>query len=460
MIKKVFLVGLFVPVCAMAKPNIPQNISAAKSQDVFDLAPNDVQIQQKDGKIDSITLSTDNYIHIMREQNKLPTAQQVLSNLLDVTTQQEVKAHLLYYLGIIAFELQQYEDAEKYFRTSLEYVPNYTQAELQLAGTLYVLQKYEASRHYFTKIKQKTADAELLGLIHGYLQKIADSRKIDYTFDMGLYPNSNVNSAPQVESYKLFGKTVKPTERPKSAVGISYDTSVYYKKRGRDNDIYTFTLAPSGTVYEENIYDSHQLTASALRLKQFTQGFSTQRIHITRSLYGGHKDKKNWGVSYSRGKYVNQKTVISLSLSWGHTNLIRDNYDVFKTTISPSVQYYITPKSSVTVALNRTLTSHDLVDRKGVQKGISTAYTRHLNNGIVLTPSVSFNRFVSDDEIVGFGAHRIQETIAWNVRVELTPYPIWKFVPTVRFGTIRKESTIKMDRATNNTFNIVFKRKF
>ncbi len=426
-----------------------------------EVAPNSMQvIRNQAGKVQSITVRTEDYLEIMRQQNRLPEAQKLLLRLMHASNTPNTKGQMAYYLGMITFELGDYAQAEQYYRISLENIPNDVWVQLELAMTLFILQKYEASQYYFEQVKNHTANAEILQTVHAYLQKIASKRTFDYTFQMGLYPNNNVNNAPQVENYQFFGKTVTPTERPKSAVGITYDMSVYYKKRGRNNDIYTLSLAPSGTKYQQSKYDNTIITLALSRLDQLQKGYTNAKIHIGRSWSGGHKDRKIWGVSYTHGWYVGQKTVLSLTGDWGHTNLISGNYNVIKTAIVPSVQYHITPVSSIHISINQIRTNHDLSNRTGTQNGGIFGYNRTLQNGIKISPSLSFNRFVSDKVQSGLGGIRIRETTEVNLGIKLSPYAIFNFVPTVQLGMSRVDSTIKMDRAKNTAFNIIFKRTF
>jgi hypothetical protein len=139
--------------------------------------------------------------------------------------------------GINSFARRDYDHAELMFRRLLDREPSLLRVRLELARTLYMQKKDEQADYHFRLAAGEHPSAPVLRNIIRFREAIRARRSWGFNLDIGIAPDSNINSATDKELIDIYGLPfhLDPGARAKSGTGVfaGADASVRVDRFGR-----------------------------------------------------------------------------------------------------------------------------------------------------------------------------------------------------------------------------------
>ncbi len=165
-----------------------------------------------------------------------------------------------YFEGMIAKKRGRHREAVGIFRAILAARPDYARVRMNLAHTLYLLEKDESARHHFEILRGGVDNPKMLARIEQFLERIEKRRHWSASAFIALAPSTNVNRGTQTTHIELKGYEflVNDDSRAKSGVGVTaggaleLKTSIY-----EDVDLLTSVKA-FGKRYQEDDFNFQQ----------------------------------------------------------------------------------------------------------------------------------------------------------------------------------------------------------
>ncbi len=224
--------------------------------------------------------------------------------------------------GFIAAETGDLKTAETTFRAILRDHPTQTRVRLELAR-LMLMQGKEGSADYNFRLAQQDKDlpSEIAQTIRSARGVLRDKRKWHLNVDLGLAPDTNINSATSAESVNInFGPfqlplTLNPNARAQSGIGQTGSISAGYRLRASDKIAILFDADGRGVNYKGTFADDFQVQAAAgpeIRIGK-TASVSIQALGEQR-WYGGKVANRDYGVQVGFQKVLDAGQRIGLAL--------------------------------------------------------------------------------------------------------------------------------------------------
>ena len=124
--------------------------------------------------------------------------------------------------GMIAMARKDYGTAERLFRRILEGDPNLVRVRLELARTLFLARKDEEADYHFKLAIAQHPPKAVIANIARYREAIRTRRAWRFNINLGIAPDSNINSATDKERLDILGLPFKldPGARARSGTGL------------------------------------------------------------------------------------------------------------------------------------------------------------------------------------------------------------------------------------------------
>jgi hypothetical protein len=139
--------------------------------------------------------------------------------------------------GLNSLAAHDYRGAELIFRRILDRDPRLLRVRLELARTLFMEKKDEQADYHFRLAAGEHPSAPVLRNIGRFREAIRARRSWRFNFDIGVAPDSNINSATDKESIDIYGLPfhLDPSARAQSGTGVfvGADTSVRLNRFGK-----------------------------------------------------------------------------------------------------------------------------------------------------------------------------------------------------------------------------------
>lgn len=124
--------------------------------------------------------------------------------------------------GMIAMARKDYARAERLFRRILESDPSLVRVRLELARTLFLARKDEAADYHFKLAIAQHPPKAVIANIARFREAIRARRAWRFNINVGIAPDSNINSATDKERLDILGLPFKldPGARARSGTGL------------------------------------------------------------------------------------------------------------------------------------------------------------------------------------------------------------------------------------------------
>lgn len=139
--------------------------------------------------------------------------------------------------GMASYAARDYRHAEVVFRRILDRDPRLLRVRLELARTLFMEKKDEQADYHFRLAAAEHPAVQVAHNIVRFREAIRSRRAWRFNFDVGIAPDSNINSATDKQSLDIYGLPFKldPTARARSGTGAfaGGDASIRLNRFGK-----------------------------------------------------------------------------------------------------------------------------------------------------------------------------------------------------------------------------------
>lgn len=230
--------------------------------------------------------------------------------------------------GYIAAETGELSAAEQAFRSILANRPDQTRVRLELARVL-MMQGNESSADYHFRLAQDAEDLpeDIAQTVRSARSILRNNRRWNFNFDVGLAPDSNINSATSAETVNInYGPfqvplTLNPDARRRSGIGQTGGFSAGLRLRASETIALLIDSDARFTNYEGKIADNVQVQMAAgpeLRIDS-TSSLSLQAIGEQR-WYGGRKANTDFGARAGFQKVLSAGQRVGFAIDSRHTS--------------------------------------------------------------------------------------------------------------------------------------------
>jgi hypothetical protein len=139
--------------------------------------------------------------------------------------------------AVKSYSARDYRNAEQIFRRILDRNPGLLRVRLELARTLFMEKKDEQADYHFRLAAGEHPPQAVLRNIIRFREAIRSRRSWRFNFDIGVAPDSNINSATDKESVDIYGLPfhLDASARAQSGTGLlaGADASIRLNRFGR-----------------------------------------------------------------------------------------------------------------------------------------------------------------------------------------------------------------------------------
>ena len=139
--------------------------------------------------------------------------------------------------GMSSYSARDYRHAEAMFRRILDRDPRLLRVRLELARTLFMEKKDEQADYHFRLAAAEHPPAQVARNIVRFREAIRARRAWRFNFDIGLAPDSNINSATDKQTVDIYGLPFRldPNARARSGTGAfaGGDASIRLNRFGK-----------------------------------------------------------------------------------------------------------------------------------------------------------------------------------------------------------------------------------
>ena len=349
--------------------------------------------------------------------------------------------------GMLALARKDYRWAEAMFRRILQGDPSLVRVRLELARTLFLEKKDEEADYHFKLAIAARPGSTVIANVARFREAIRARRAWRFNINLGIAPDSNINSATNAERVEILGLPfqLSPQARARSGTGIiaGADASVrlwreakvpvYIGTYGRmvrypdhDSDDYYF----GGEVGPEFRVSGGRLRIAAIGLQRW---------------YGGKALVSSIGGRLNFDKVIGGKLGLEVSLAARHNAYSRrDDVDGWDIEVSTSVNRSV-GKSTLGFAygsVQRSIANDP--GQSNWQGRIGFGVLKEIGWGLRPQVSVEVGRQVNDAPLVLFGGTRRDWRLQASASIYKRDWNIAGFAPSLRLSWTRNFSTLSI----------------
>ncbi len=206
--------------------------------------------------------------------------------------------------GLMAMGLNDFATAERHYRAILDKDPSQTRVRLDLSYALMRQGKTEAA-DYHLRLAEQSGDLpdELRTTVRTARSAIRDSKSHRFSLNIGIAPDSNINSATSAETVDInlgpfsLPLTLNDDARSRSGVGITANMSAAVRLPLSDTVNLLVEGDGNAVNYQGTTVDDYQVQFAAgpeFRLGENTR--ATVQAVGTQRWFGGKQLSRNYGV--------------------------------------------------------------------------------------------------------------------------------------------------------------------
>lgn len=349
--------------------------------------------------------------------------------------------------GMIALARRDYARAEAMFRKILGGDPKLVRVRLELARTLFLEKKDEQADYHFRLAIAEHPPELAIRNIARFREAIRARRAWRFNLNLGIAPDTNVNSATSRETVDIFGLPFKLSDsaRARSGVGLiaGGDASVRLWRSGKV-PLYLATygrMVHYGDPDFDDIYIGGEIgpefQLSGGRLRTSATGF--QR------WYGGKQLNTGYGARLNYDKIIGGKTGIEASLG-----LRRDDYANRSDLDSWNIEASLSanrPTSSSALGFGYVSLRRSIAHEPGYSNWsgrIGAGALKEIGWGLRPQVSLEVGRQVNDARLGLFGRSRRDWSLQASAGIYKRDWNLAGFAPSIKVSYNRNFSTIAL----------------
>ncbi|HKO69967.1 MAG TPA: surface lipoprotein assembly modifier [Bradyrhizobium sp.] len=349
--------------------------------------------------------------------------------------------------GMNSFAARDYRSAEATFRRILDNNPALLRVRLELARTLFMEKKDEQADYHFRLAAGEHPTLPVLRNIVRFREAIRARRSWRFNFDVGIAPDSNINSATDKQSVDIYGLPFQldPSARARSGTGsfIGGDASVRLNRFGKI-PIY---VGAYGRWLRYPDHDFDDAYAGVEAGPEFHLGGGTLRATATGLIrwYGRRPLVKSFGGHFDYEKLVGDRWTLGGALFVRHNDYARrrdvDGWDVearasANRPLSPTTLGF----SYATVERSKANDPGQAFWRERVGVGI----LKEIGWGLRPQIEVDIAREVNDGKLAPFGKQRRDWYAEGSFSIYKRDWNFGGFAPSLSITMTRNYSTLSL----------------
>jgi len=349
--------------------------------------------------------------------------------------------------GMLALTRQDYRRAEVVFRTILQGDPSLVRVRLELARTLFLEKKdEEADYHFKLAIAARPAPAVMANVAR-FREAIRARRAWRFNIDLGIAPDSNINSATNAEQVEILGLPfeLSPDSRAESSTGIivGADASI---RLHRDSKIPIYLGAYGRIVrYPDHDFDDYYIGSEAG--PEFRLSGGRLRVGGTglQRWYGGKPLVSSIGGRLNFDKLIGGKLGLEAALAMRRNAYSRRD-DVDSLDIEGSIALNkALGKSTLGFAyasIQRSIANDP--GQSNWQGRIGLGVLKEIGWGLRPQFSVEIGHQVNDAPLVLFGGTRRDWRVLANASIYKRDWNVAGFAPSLKVSWTRNFSSLSV----------------
>jgi hypothetical protein len=349
--------------------------------------------------------------------------------------------------GMTAYAAGDYRRAEAAFRHILDRNPRLLRVRLELARTLFMERKDEQADYHFGLAAAEHPPAQVALNIIRFREAIRARRSWRFNFDIGIAPDSNINSATDKQTVDIYGLPFQldPTARARPGTGLFFggDASVRLNRFGK------FPIYIGGygrwTHYHDDRFDDAYIGAEAG--PEFAVEGGRLRTTATGLMrwYGRHPLVSSLGAHLVYEKLIGDKWTIDGSLLVRHNDYARrrdvDGWDIEARASANR------PLGATTLGFVYADVERNWADDPGQafwrqQAGIGII--KEIGWGLRPQVSVDFARQLGDGPLAPFGKKRRDWLLQGSFSIYKRDWNVHGFAPSLSVTITRNHSTLSL----------------
>ena len=347
--------------------------------------------------------------------------------------------------GMLALARKDYHRAEAMFRRILQGNPSLVRVRLELARTLFLERKDEEADYHFKLAIAARPEPAVIINIGRFREAIRVRRAWRFNINLGIAPDSNINSATNTERVEILGLPfqLSPDARARSGTGIiaGADASV---RLWRESKVPVY-LGTYGRMvrYPDHDFDDYYISGEAG--PEFRLSGGRLRVAATglQRWYGGKPLVTSIGGRFNFDKIIDGKLGIEAALAVRRNAYFgRDDVDGWDIEASAAINKAV-GRSTLGFAyasVQRSIASDP--GQSNWQGKLGLGVLKEIGWGLRPQVSVEVARQVNDAPLVLFGSTRRDWRLQANASIYKRDWNIAGFAPSLKLSWTRNISTL------------------
>lgn len=349
--------------------------------------------------------------------------------------------------GMLALARKDYRRAEAMFRRILQGDPSLVRVRLELARTLFLEKKDEEADYHFKLAIAARPGSAVLANVARFREAIRARRAWRFNINLGIAPDSNINSATNAERVEILGLPfqLSPEARARSGTGIiaGADVSVRLWREAK----VPLYLSVYGRIvrYPDHDFDDYYIGGETG--PEFRLSGGRLRIAATglQRWYGGKPLISSIGGRLNFDKVIDGKLGLEASLAVRHNAYFRrDDVDGWDIEVSTSVNRSVGKSTLgfVYASIQRSIANDP--GQSNWQGRVGFGVLKEIGWGLRPQVSVEVGRQVNDAPLVLFDSTRRDWRLQASASIYKRDWNIAGFAPSLRLSWTRNFSTIDL----------------
>jgi len=349
--------------------------------------------------------------------------------------------------GMASYATGDYRHAEAMFRRILDKDPRLIRVRLELARTLFMERRDEQSDYQFRQAAAANPPAMVARNIVRFRQAIRQRRSWRFNFNVGLAPDSNINSATDKQSVDIYGLPFQldPSARARSGTGFfaGGDASVRFRRFSKV-PIY---LAAYGqwTQYPDHRFDDAYVGVQAGPEFRLAQGqLRTTGTGLMR-WYGRRPLVSSFGADFEYERLVGDAWTLGATVLLRHNDYARrrdaDGWDAEARTTANR------PVGRTTLGFGFASIERSWANDPGQafwREGLGLGVLKEIGWGLRPQVRLELSRQVNDGPLAPFARQRRDWLLQGSFSVYKRDWNLHGFAPSLNVTITRNYSTLPL----------------
>jgi outer membrane protein len=365
--------------------------------------------------------------------------------------------------GLVANHDQDWKKAEKNFRAVLTQKPKWTRARLELARSLYNQGERQAADYHFRLAEADNLPPDISRVVQSYRQSIRSQKNWRFNFQVGLAPDSNINSSTSDRTIDFGGLPLFLNDDARKKTGLGQTAAMAGSARLRLSEVYALDVEAAARLvnYSGNAYDDIALSPAI----GFSRDFGNRtRIGLAalynHRWYGGAAAQRSLGARLRAQQLIGNGGQLQAEFSARKLkNLINSDYSGAQYTFNLAYDQAIdkTTYASLSLFALREPLRNSFYSNvsTGLSMGVGSELPFGFNGGL----TISASRAWYDSPTAVFEARR-----DWNLQgyayLGLRSVRYLGFSPSVEYRFTRNASNLPLYDFTRHRFEFALASYF